>query len=268
MKVRDLLPVLLFSLLTTWAVAAQQAVDPTQARLAIVSHIAGLTHRDLESLSSQARSGDPEAQYWLAMVYAEGRLVPKDMSQFESWLVKSAEQGFVRSEATLGMALKEKDRPASERWFLRAAEQGDPEAQFWLGVAYDENWYGTTDAQLAARWFEKAAAQGHPDAQFCLGQMYEDGRGVEQSYAMAAKWFRKAAEHVPDLGGAGQGRNELGLLYVDGLGVPKDYIQAYMWFTLANDEQNCKYVQDKMTPAQISEAQRMVEEWKRLHPAP
>ena len=76
------------------------------------------------------------------------------------------------------------------------------------------------------------------------------------------------AEHVPDLGGAGQGRNELGLLYVDGLGVPKDYIQAYMWFTLANDEQNCKYVQDKMTPAQISEAQRMAEEWKRLHPAP
>jgi TPR repeat protein len=98
--------------------------------------------------------------------------------------------------------------------------------------------------------------------------MYEDGRGVEQSYAMAAKWFRKAAEHVPDLGGAGQGRNELGLLYVDGLGVPKDYVQAYMWFTLANDEENCNYVQDKMTPAQISEAQRMVEEWNRLHPAP
>ncbi len=268
MKVRELLPVLLFSLLTTWAIAAQEKVDPTQARLAITSHVEGLTDIDLEPLSSEARSGNPEAQYWLAMVYEEGRLVPKDMSQFESWLVKSAEQGFVRSEGTLGLVLKDKDRPASERWLLRAAEQGDPEAQFWLGAAYDDNWYGTTDAQLAARWFEKAAAQGHPDAQASLGEMYKDGRGVEQNYAKAAEWYRKAAEHVPDLGGAGQGRNELGLLYMDGLGVPKDYVQAYIWLTLSNNKEDCTYVQTKMTPAQISEAQRMVDEWKKLHPTP
>jgi uncharacterized protein len=268
MNFRNLLPALIFSCLTPSAIAGQQKVDPTQARLAISSHIAGLTHRDLESLSSEARSGNPEAEYWLAMVYEEGRLVPKDLPRVENWLVKSAEQGFVRSEATLGMFLKDKDRPASERWLLRAAEQGDPEAQCLLGVAYDDNWYGTTDSQLAARWFEKAAAQGHPDAQASLGQMYKDGRGVEQNYAKAAEWYRKAAEHVPNLGGAGQGRNELGLLYVDGLGVPKDYVQAYMWFTLANTKENCTYMQTKMTPAQISEAQRMVEEWKRLHPTP
>jgi TPR repeat protein len=268
MRVRKLLPVLLFSFLATSEITAQQKSDPTQDRLAIVSHIAGLTHNDLELLSSEARSGNPEAQYWLAMVYEEGRLVPWDIPQFENWLVKSAEQGFVRSEEALGRVLKDRDRPASERWLLRAAEQGDPEAQFWLGAAYEENWYGTTDNQVAAKWFEKAAAQGHPDAQVSLAQMYEDGRGVEQSYGMAAEWYRKAAEHVPDLGGAGQGRNDLGLLYLDGLGVPKDYVQAYMWFALANSKENCAIVQAKMTPDQVSEAQRMVEEWKRLHPAP
>jgi TPR repeat protein len=268
MKVRILLPIIIFSCLTPSAISAQQNVDPTHARLAIASHLASLTQHDVESLSSEARSGSPEAQYWLALVYEQGKLVPRDMAQSENLLVKSAEQGFVRSEANLGMVLKDKDRPASERWLLRAAEQGDPEAQFWLGVAYDDNWYGTTDAQLAARWFEKAAAQGHPDAQAILDQMCKEGRGVEQNYAMAAEWFRKAAEHVPDLGGAGQGRNELGLLYVDGLGVPKDYVQAYMWFTLANVKANCAYVQDQMTPAQISKAQRMVEEWKKLHPTP
>jgi TPR repeat protein len=267
MKVRNLLPALLLTCLTPSLISAQQAVDPTQARLAITAHLASLTRHDVESLLSEARSGNPEAQYWLALVYEEGRLVPKDMAQFEIWLVKSAEQGFVRSEATLGLFLKDKERPASERWLLRAAELGDPEAQCWLGVAYDDNWYGTTDPQLAVQWFEKAAAQGHPDAQASLGQMYKDGRGVEQSYAMAAEWFRKAAEHVPNLGGAGQGRNELGLLYADGLGVPKDYVQAYMWFTLANSEENGKYAQAKMTPAQVSEAQRMAEEWEKLHPA-
>ena len=268
MKVRNLLPVIVFSCLTPSAIAGQQNTDPTQARLAAMSHMASLTGRDLESLSSEAQSGNPEAQYWLAMVYQEGRLVPKDMAQFETLLLKSAEQGFVRSETTLGMIPKDKDRPASERWLLRALEHGDPEAQFCLGVAYDENWYGTTDPQLAAKWIEKAAARGHPDAQATLGQMYKDGRGVEQNYAIAAEWYRKAAEHVPDFGGAGQGRNELGLLYVDGLGVPKDYVQAYMWFILANFGENFTYIQSKMTPAQISEALRMVEEWKTLHPAP
>jgi TPR repeat protein len=34
--------------------------------------------------------------------------------------------------------------------------------------------------------------------------MYEDGEGIKQSYVLAAKWYLKAAEHVPNLGGAGQ----------------------------------------------------------------
>ena len=170
MRVRKLLALLLFPFVATSETVAQQKPDPTQDRLAIVSHIASLTHNDLELLSSEARSGNPEAQYWLAMVYEEGRLVAKDARQFEYWLVKSAEQGLAR-----------RDRPASERWLLRAAEQGDPEAQFLLGDAYEENWYGTTDNQVAAKWYEKAAAQGHPDAQVSLAQMYEDGRGVELS---------------------------------------------------------------------------------------
>jgi TPR repeat protein len=268
MKLRNLLLVPLFSFLATSRIAAQQSPDPTQDRLAAVSHVARLTPQDLEPLLRDARSGNPEAQYWLAMVYEEGRLVPRDMPQFESWLVKSAEQGFLRGEAVLGMLLKDRDRPASERWLLKAGEEGDSEAQFLLGVAYDENWYGTTDTQLAAQWFEKAAIQGHADAQVSLGQMYEDGRGVKQDYKKAAEWYRRAAEHVPNLGGAGQGRNDLGLLYEDGLGVPKDYVQAYMWYTLANSGQNCAMLQSKMTPAQVAEAQRMVEEWNKLHPAP
>jgi TPR repeat protein len=268
MRIRTLLPLLLFPFVAISEIAGQQKSDPTQDRLAITSHIAGLTHNDLELLSSEAHAGNPEAQYWLAMVYEEGRLVPKDMTQFENWLVKSAVQGFVRSEEVLGLVLKDRDRPASERWLLWAAEQGDAEAQFWLGVAYEENWYGTTDNQLAAKWYEKAAAQGHPDAQVSLGEIYENGRGVEQNYVLAAEWYRKAAEHVPDLGGAGQGRNQLGLLYLDGLGVPKDYVLAYMWFALAHTEGNLRIVQAQMTAAQVSEAERLVEEWKKLHPAP
>jgi hypothetical protein len=134
---------------------------------------------------------------------------------------------------------------------------------------YEQNRFGTTDLKEAAKWYRKAAEQGQPDAQASLGMLYEYGEGVEQDYALAAEWYWKAAEHVPDLGGAGQGRNDLGLLYMEGLGVPKDYIQAYMWFSVrGSDNPNLKYVESLMTPEQILTAKHLAEQWEKEHPSP
>ena len=96
--------------------------------------------------------------------------------------------------------------------------------------------------------------------------MYENGEGVAQNYVLAAKWYRKAAEHVPDFGGAGQGRNNLGLLYLSGRGVSKDLLRAYMWFRLAGTEVNLSDAKAQMTAAQVGEAERMATEWKSSHP--
>jgi len=158
----------------------------------------------------------------------------------------------------------EADRKAA----LFKAQRGDQKAQFWLGAAYEQGWLGKTNFQEALKWFRKAAAQRDPDAEACLGQMYQAGEGVRQDYALAAHWYRKAAEHVPDLGGAGQGRNDLGLLYLDGLGVPKDRVQAYMWFRLANSEFNLSDAKSQMNPEQILEGERLAAEWKSRHPQP
>jgi TPR repeat protein len=151
---------------------------------------------------------------------------------------------------------------------LAKAQRGDARAQFWLGSAYEQGSFGNVNLQEALRWFKKAAAHGDPDAQDALGQMYQEGEGLLQNYRLAAKWYRRAAEHVPDLGAAGQGRNNLGLLYLDGLGVPKDYVRAYMWFSLVEDNTNLSDVKDEMTPAQVQKAERLVAEWKRHHPEP
>jgi len=97
--------------------------------------------------------------------------------------------------------------------------------------------------------------------------MYEDGRGAKQGYALAAQWYRKDAEYVPDLGGAGQGRNNLGMLYLDGLGVPKDLVQAHMWFHLAGSKLNLSQVRSRMTESQILQAEQMAENWRRGHSA-
>lgn len=148
---------------------------------------------------------------------------------------------------------------------LAKAQRGDRGAQRWLGSAYGQGWFGKTNFQEALKWLRKAAAQGDSDAQNAWGQMYEDGEGVPQNYVRAAQWYRKAAAHVPDLGRAGQGRNNLGLLYLDGLGVARDYVQAYMWFRLTHFENNLAYARSQMTAPQVLKAERMAREWKSHH---
>lgn len=118
--------------------------------------------------------------------------------------------------------------PADERALLAKAQRGDVEAQMWLGIAYEQGRFGKTNYSRALTWLKRAAESGKPDGQVVLGQMHQDGGDVRPNYPLAAKWYRKAAEHVPDLGAAGQGRNNLPLLYLDGHGVPKDYVQAYL----------------------------------------
>jgi uncharacterized protein len=154
-----------------------------------------------------------------------------------------------------------------EKVLLARAWQGDASSQMWLGCGYEQGWFGKTNFPEALKWFRRSAEQGNPDAQVSLGQMYEAGEGVTQNYALAAEWYRKAAEHVPDFGGAGQGRNNLGLLYLDGYGVPKDYVQAYMWFGLSGGEpnSNVQFAKEHMTAEQIVEAERLARDWKIRH---
>ncbi len=98
--------------------------------------------------------------------------------------------------------------------------------------------------------------------------MYERGHGVPQDYAEAVGWYRKAAEQ-----GVAVAQRSLGAMYYNGEGVPQDYVQAHMWFNLAASSfpsgekrdtavKNRDIVAEKMTPAQIAEAQKLAREWK------
>ena len=247
---------------------AQQGSDPQQAELITYAHFKTLTPAEQNQLLSKAQSGDAQAQYWMGVLNAEGT-VPKNLEEGRRWLQKSAEQGYAPAERLFGLMSAHVNPPVGERWMLRAAEQGDAEAQFWLGVAYEQNWFGTTDLKEAVKWYQKAAQGGNPDAQVELGHKYEYGKGVEQSFRLAADWYRRAAEHVPDLGGAGQGRNQLGLLYMEGRGVPQDYVQAYFWFSLHGSGGNAAEAREHLNPAQIRGVERLIDEWKQCHrPSP
>ncbi len=120
------------------------------------------------------------------------------------------------------------------------------------------------DDAKAVRWFRRGAEQGDAEAQFNLGFMYSEGRGVPQDYAEAVRWYRRGA--VQGFAGA---QYNLGGMYLEGRGVPQDYVQAHMWINLAaaqGDEDGRKAkardkLAERMTPAQIAEAQRLAREW-------
>src|SRR6266403_2023772 len=119
------------------------------------------------------------------------------------------------------------------------------------------------DYAKALRIIRPLANDGDAAAQFNLGVMYLAGHGVQQDYSAAALWFRKAAEQ-----GYALAQTNLGVLYAEGRGVPQDYVRAHMWFSLsrAQGEQSAvkglEMVEQRMTPAQIAEAQKLARDWK------
>ena len=113
------------------------------------------------------------------------------------------------------------------------------------------------DFQTALKEWKPLADQGHAIAQYNLGWMYADGEGVVEDDAEAVRWYRLAA----DQGHAGAQHN-LGLMYANGEGVLQDNVTAHMWFNIAgangaeDGRDNREKIERKMTPADISEAQK------------
>ena len=146
------------------------------------------------------------------------------------------------------------------------AEQGNAIAQFNLAIMYKKGRGVPKDYTKAVEWFRKAADQGDALAKYQLGKMYLSGHGVRQNDAEAFKWIQGSAEL-----GYSKAQYHTGVMYKLGQGVPENKVLAYMWFSVAVSRsyypENRKAtiarrtVADKMTPAEIAEAQRLAQEW-------
>ena len=92
--------------------------------------------------------------------------------------------------------------------------------------------------------------------------MYRYGRAVPRDYAKAIIWYRKAAAK-----GYAAAHDNLGVLYANGEGVVRDYVQAHKWLSIAAAFGSLKgaryrrYVERKMTNAQVAEARQLAREW-------
>jgi uncharacterized protein len=150
--------------------------------------------------------------------------------------------------------------PNSFQKLINDANKGAPNSQFELGIMYYEGNSVPQDFNEAAKWFTKASEQGYAPAQYNLGVIYESDLGV-QDYNEAVKWYTKAAQQ-----GYTVAQFNLGAMFALGRGVVKDDVEAYKWILLAgmNDYDITrveKILLAEMTPAQIDEAQKRVQEF-------
>ena len=83
----------------------------------------------MQWMQRAAQSGYAEAQFNMALIYADGELVTKDPEQ-------------------------------SFDWAKRAAEQGNGQAQRFLGACYEVGFGVPENATESALWYAKAAQQG------------------------------------------------------------------------------------------------------------
>jgi len=109
-----------------------------------------------------AETGDPEAQFNLAILYKKGN-----------------------------GAMQNKSKAA--QWFRKAADHGLADAQYHLARMYDLGDGIEQNFDYAAVWYKKSAKQGNPLAQINLGVLYANGEGVKQDLVLAYVWLNLAA---------------------------------------------------------------------------
>jgi len=115
-----------------------------------------------------AQRGDAEAQFSLALMYDEGRLVPHDSSKAAYWLTKAARQNLPAAALYLGIKYEfgngvQQDKATAEKWYEQAAVQGWAMAQYLLAMLLlDER--SMENRINAGAWLKLAGKQEYPKA--------------------------------------------------------------------------------------------------------
>ncbi|MBL4899803.1 MAG: sel1 repeat family protein, partial [Colwellia sp.] len=104
-----------------------------------------------------AKQNYSDAQFELALIYSDGKLVPQNLKKAYTLTHKAAKKGLAS-------------------------------AQFNLAVMFANGTGVKQDDFKASRWYQRAADQNYALAQYNLALLYSDGKGVEKSTEMSLVW--------------------------------------------------------------------------------
>jgi TPR repeat protein len=188
----------------------------------------------ISELQQQANSGEAQAQFELALCYAKGTDIEKNLELAFDWHKKAVEQGHVDAQFTLGLYyflntgrkyfdmllckginnpniehthylavmlalsvnMKDADDNLAFSWFKKISENDSAEALYWLAQCYLDGIGTQQNDELAFDSFKKAAEHSYPNAYYPLALCYCDGKGCQQNYELALAWITKAVEYA------------------------------------------------------------------------
>ncbi len=118
---------------------------------------------DLAWHAKLAEYGDADSQFFIAQVYEQGRLVPRNYKKAIEFYKRAATQNHLESCMKLGRIYRdeawgEPDAEQSFAWYLRAAEAGYTPAQIQVSDEYTEK----VKYDEALVWLEKALTDLFP----------------------------------------------------------------------------------------------------------
>lgn len=213
-----------------------------------------------------AETGQPEAEFDLGVLYAQGLGVARDLTQAEQWYRKAADQGNAEAEFALGQMYSlgwgvPRDEADAMRWFQMAngPDTDGPPTDWSLIVGYGQ----PQDQKQAAYWYQMAAEKGHAEAQYNLARLYSAGKGVPHDDEKAARWMRASASQ-----GYAPAEARLGSRYAEGRGMDRDNRRAYFWLTLAwlhgekSVEKERAEVGARLAPEVAAATEKAAQNWK------
>lgn len=234
-----------------------------------------VTTQDEKALRRKATAGDVQSQVALGKLYA----AKTDYASAAKWYLKAAQKGSAEAQASLGILYQDgrgvaKNEIEAVRWLLQAAQVGNVLAERHLARAYLNGAGVPKNMTQFLYWLKAAASAGDRVAQYLLGDLYSQPESVRSKFGglpgdtgAALVWLSKSAEQ-----GEARAQFRLGEIYTKGTGVPVDFVTSYRWFLCARalgDNRRKKFVDalpDKMSSAQVVEAERQASDWWASHP--
>lgn len=162
-----------------------------------------------------AQTGDKEAAFVLARIYAKGIEDKPDWVAVVEWLKISAANGHGEAAYNLAIAFERgkgtpKDMAEAVKYYNLSVEAGNPKAMRNLAVIYERGEFAPQNNEQAFQLFRRSAEAGLTDSQLKTGVMLLNGIGTEKNPIAARYWFDSAAQ-----AGNQQAQLALGVLLID-----------------------------------------------------
>ena len=179
-----------------------------------------------------ADRGNATGQFYIGMMYENGRGVKRNYDEAMRSYRDAANQGYVTAFMAIGSMYihargRMQDYHEGLKWYKAAADRGYAPADYAIGYYYENGQGVPQDDAEALSWYQRAAKLDYASAKDKVGSFYENGKSVAKDDATALYWYRQAAKQNNS-----RSKYHIGMFYADAEGrggVPNDRGQAHAW---------------------------------------